>query len=90
MKVAGDATRIENAPATFNRMVSQMLRPLRDFALRYFDDIFVHSRAKSNFSDAHFSTQTGVKSCETTSFMRIAKIVCVLCTENSGAGFIRE
>lgn len=52
MGVVGDATRVENAPATFNRMVSQVLRPLREFALSYFDDIFVHRRAEGNLSDA--------------------------------------
>uniref|UniRef100_A0AAV1VM28 Reverse transcriptase domain-containing protein n=1 Tax=Peronospora matthiolae TaxID=2874970 RepID=A0AAV1VM28_9STRA len=41
---------LKNAPATFNRMVSQVLRPLRDFAPSYIDDIFVHSRADGNLS----------------------------------------
>ena len=41
---------LKNAPATFNRMVSQVLRPLRGFAPSYFDDIFVHSRAEGNLS----------------------------------------
>ncbi|KAF1313646.1 reverse transcriptase, partial [Globisporangium splendens] len=36
---------LKNAPATFNRMVTNVLRPLRTFAPSYFDDIFVHSRA---------------------------------------------
>ena len=35
---------LKNAPATFNRMVSQVMRPLYDFAPSYFDDIFVHNR----------------------------------------------
>ena len=39
------------APVTFNRMVSQVLRPLRDFASYFLDDIFVHSRAEGNLSD---------------------------------------
>ena len=34
----------KNAPATYNRMASQVLRPLRDFAPDYVDNIFVHSR----------------------------------------------
>ena len=34
------------APATFNRMMSQVLRPLRDFALSYFADNVVHSLAE--------------------------------------------
>ena len=41
---------LKNAPVTFNRMVSQVLRPLRDFAPSYFDDNFVHSRAEGNLS----------------------------------------
>ncbi|KAE8960431.1 hypothetical protein PR002_g30215 [Phytophthora rubi] len=41
---------MKNAPATFNRMVSHVLRPLRDFAPSYFDDIFVHSRAEGDLS----------------------------------------
>ncbi|CAI5716266.1 unnamed protein product [Peronospora farinosa] len=41
---------LKNAPATFNRMVTQVLRPLRDFAPSYFDDIFAHSRAEQKLS----------------------------------------
>ncbi|GMF56500.1 unnamed protein product [Phytophthora fragariaefolia] len=41
---------LKDAPATFNHMVSQVLRPLRDFAPSYFDDIFVHSRAEDGLS----------------------------------------
>ncbi|POM79671.1 Pol protein [Phytophthora palmivora] len=37
---------LSNAPATFNRLVIQLFRPLRTFAQTYFDDIFVHSRAE--------------------------------------------
>ncbi|POM76513.1 Pol protein [Phytophthora palmivora] len=36
---------LSNAPATFDRLVTQSFRPLRTFAQTYFDDIFVHSRA---------------------------------------------
>ncbi|KAG3235044.1 hypothetical protein PI124_g19915 [Phytophthora idaei] len=35
---------LSNAPATFNRLVTQLFRPLRAYAQTYFDDIFVHSR----------------------------------------------
>ncbi|KAE8880029.1 hypothetical protein PF005_g4874 [Phytophthora fragariae] len=42
--------RLKNAPATFNRMVSHVLRPLLDFAPSYFDGIFVHSRAEGDLS----------------------------------------
>ncbi|KAG3129424.1 hypothetical protein PI126_g20975 [Phytophthora idaei] len=41
---------LKNAPATFNRMVSHVLHPLRDFAPSYFDDIFVRSRAEDGLS----------------------------------------
>ncbi|POM63313.1 Pol protein [Phytophthora palmivora] len=37
---------LSNTPATFNRLVTQLFRPLRTFAQTYFDDIFVHSRAE--------------------------------------------
>ncbi|POM67996.1 Polyprotein [Phytophthora palmivora] len=37
---------LSNAPATFNRLITQLFRPLRTFAETYFDDIFVHSRAE--------------------------------------------
>ncbi|POM74552.1 Reverse transcriptase [Phytophthora palmivora] len=37
---------LSNAPATSNRLVTQLFRPLRTFAQTYFDDIFVHSRAE--------------------------------------------
>ncbi|POM79364.1 Reverse transcriptase, partial [Phytophthora palmivora] len=37
---------LSNAPATFNRLVPQLFRPLRTSTQTYFDDIFVHSRAE--------------------------------------------
>lgn len=40
-----------NAPATFNRCATYLLRPVRDFAPSYFDDVFVHSRAEDGRSD---------------------------------------
>ncbi|GMF16803.1 unnamed protein product [Phytophthora fragariaefolia] len=36
---------LSNAPATFNRLVMQLFRPIRHLVQTYFDDIFVHSRA---------------------------------------------
>ncbi|KAF1326170.1 reverse transcriptase, partial [Globisporangium splendens] len=42
---------LKNAPATFNRIVTNVLRPLRTFAPSYFDDIFVHSKATNGKSD---------------------------------------
>ena len=35
---------LSNAPATFNRLVTHLFRPLRAFAQTYFDDIFVHTK----------------------------------------------
>ncbi|GMF58047.1 unnamed protein product [Phytophthora fragariaefolia] len=35
---------LKNAPATFNRCVTHLLRSVRDFATSYFDDVFIHSR----------------------------------------------
>ena len=40
-----------NAPALFNRCVSNLLRPVRDFAPSYFDDVFVHSPAMDGLTN---------------------------------------
>ena len=40
-----------NAPATFNRLVTQLFFPHRAYAQTYFDDISVHSRAEQGRSD---------------------------------------
>jgi hypothetical protein len=37
---------LSNAPAVFNRLVTQLFRSLRRFVQTYFDNIFVHSRAE--------------------------------------------
>ena len=42
---------LKNAPATLNRMVTNLLRPLREFAPNHFDDIFVYSKATGMKSD---------------------------------------
>ena len=42
---------LKNVTATFNNMVSQVLKPLQDLTPSYFDDIFVHRRAEGNLSD---------------------------------------
>jgi hypothetical protein len=42
---------LSNAPVTFNRLVTQLFRPLRHFAQTYFDDIFVHSQAEDGKTD---------------------------------------
>ena len=42
---------LSNALATFNRLVTQLLRPRRAYAQTYFDDICVHSRAEQGRAD---------------------------------------
>ncbi|MDH5641647.1 MAG: reverse transcriptase family protein, partial [Nitrospira sp.] len=42
---------LKNAPATFNRCVTHLLRPCREFAPSYFDDLYVHSKAMDGQSD---------------------------------------
>ncbi|POM81821.1 Pol protein [Phytophthora palmivora] len=41
---------LSNAPATLNRLVTKLFRPLRTFTQTYFDDIFVHSRAEDGLT----------------------------------------
>jgi len=48
---------LKNAPATFNRCVTHLLRPCRDFAPSYFDDIYIHSKATNNLSDIEVHKQ---------------------------------
>jgi hypothetical protein len=42
---------LKNAPATFNRVVTHLLRPCRAFAPSYFDDVYIHSKACDGLSD---------------------------------------
>ncbi|KAE9058386.1 hypothetical protein PF006_g32158 [Phytophthora fragariae] len=42
---------LKNAPATFNRCVTHLLRLVRDFAPSYFDDMFIPSRAMDGKSE---------------------------------------
>jgi hypothetical protein len=68
---------LKNAPVTFNRMVSQVLRSLRDFASSYFDDIFVHSKAEPGRSAVEVLTSFDACSrrCVQTSCTRICASV---------------
>ena len=43
---------LSNAPATFNRRVSNLLISVREFAPSYFDDVFVHRWAMYGQTDA--------------------------------------
>ncbi|KAG3029577.1 hypothetical protein PC123_g4605 [Phytophthora cactorum] len=48
---------LKNAPATFNRCVTHLLRSVRDFTPSYFDDVFVHSRAVNGKTDVEVHTE---------------------------------
>ena len=48
---------LSNAPATFNRLVTQLFRPHRAYAQTYFDDIFVHSRTEHGKSDVEINVE---------------------------------
>uniref|UniRef100_H3GF65 Reverse transcriptase domain-containing protein n=2 Tax=Phytophthora ramorum TaxID=164328 RepID=H3GF65_PHYRM len=48
---------LKNAPATFNRCITHLLRSVRDFAPSYFDDVFIHSRAVNGRSDVEMHTE---------------------------------
>ena len=52
---------LSNAPATFNRCVTNLVRSVREFAPIYFDDVLVHNRALDGQRDVkvhrlHFRT----------------------------------
>nr|KAE8938908.1 hypothetical protein PF009_g11256 [Phytophthora fragariae] len=42
---------LKNAPATFNRCVTHLLRSVHDVAPSYFDDVFIHSRTVDGKSE---------------------------------------
>ncbi|ETV98857.1 hypothetical protein H310_08357 [Aphanomyces invadans] len=42
---------LKNVPATFNRVVTEKLRPLREFAPSYLEDVYIHCRATATSSD---------------------------------------
>ena len=49
---------LSNAPATFNRCVTNLLRSVREFAPSYFDDVFVHSRDMDGQTDWKYTDST--------------------------------
>ncbi|GMF59008.1 unnamed protein product [Phytophthora fragariaefolia] len=51
---------LKNAPATFNRCVTHLLRSVRDFAPSYFDDVFIHSKSVNGKSDTEISVSSGL------------------------------
>ncbi|GMG16297.1 unnamed protein product [Phytophthora fragariaefolia] len=56
---------LSNAPAMFNRLVTQLFWPMRHFVHTYFDDISVHSRASEGKTavDAHLGHLREVLLC---------------------------
>ena len=49
---------LSNAPATFTRCVTNLLRSVREFAPSYFDDVFVHSRDMDGQTDWKYTDST--------------------------------
>ncbi|KAG3110996.1 hypothetical protein PI125_g9522 [Phytophthora idaei] len=76
---------LSNAPATFNRLVTQLFRPLRAYAQTYFDDIFVHSRAEHGKSDVenHVEHLRAVLECMRTNKCSANLDKCVLARRKS-------
>ncbi|KAE9282402.1 hypothetical protein PF008_g27649 [Phytophthora fragariae] len=69
---------LSNAPATFNRLVTQLFRPMRQFVQTYFDDIFVHSRASEGKTavEAHLGhLREALLSCARIASMRASTSV---------------
>ncbi|KAG3074470.1 hypothetical protein PI124_g20361 [Phytophthora idaei] len=72
-----------NAPATFNRLVTQLFRPHRTFAQTYFDDIFVHSRAEHGKSDVENQVEhlRAVLECMRTNKLYVTLNKCIFGAE---------
>ncbi|GMF31302.1 unnamed protein product [Phytophthora fragariaefolia] len=56
---------LSNATATFNRLVTQLFRPMRHFVQTHFDNIFVHNRASEGKTavEAHIGHLREVRLC---------------------------
>ena len=74
---------LSNAPATFNRLVTQLFRPHRSYAQTYFDDIFVHSRADQGRSDVanHIDHLRAVLECMRTNKLYANASKCIFGAE---------
>ena len=74
---------LSNAPATFNRLVTQLFRPHRGYAQTYFDDIFVHSRAEHVRSDVdnHIDHLRAVLECMRTNKLYANASKCIFGAE---------
>ncbi|GMF57216.1 unnamed protein product [Phytophthora fragariaefolia] len=85
---------LQNAPATFNRCVTNLMRPVRDFAPSYFDDVFIHSRAVNGKSEVTAYALTKVRvinECPTPSnvkqlrqFLGLATYLCKYVSNYAG------
>ena len=71
---------LSNTPETFNRLVTQRFRPHRDYAQTYFDDIFVHSRARQArlHVDNHIDHLRAVLECMSTYKLYANAFKCIL------------
>jgi hypothetical protein len=74
---------LSNAPATFNRLVTQLFRPHRAYAQTYFDNIFVHSRAAEGRSDVenHIDHLRAVLECMRTNKLYANSSKCIFGAE---------
>ena len=72
-----------NAPATFNRLVTQLFRPHRGYAQTYFDDIFAHSRDMNGRSDVdnHIDHVRVVLECMRTNTLYANASKCIFVAE---------
>ncbi|POM73082.1 Pol protein [Phytophthora palmivora] len=72
-----------NAPATFNRLVTQLFRPHRAYAQTSFDDILVHSRAEHGRSDVenHVAHLRAVLECMRTNKLYANADKCIFGAE---------
>jgi hypothetical protein len=74
---------LSNAPATFNRLVTQLFRPHRAYAQTYFDDSFVHSRAANGRLDVenHIDHLRAVLECMRTNKLYANASKCIFGAE---------
>ncbi|KAG3108218.1 hypothetical protein PI124_g12452 [Phytophthora idaei] len=74
---------LSNAPATFDRLVTQLFRPHRAYAQTYFDDIFIHNRAEHGKSDVenHVEHLRAVLECMATNKLYGNLAKCVIGAE---------
>jgi hypothetical protein len=74
---------LSSAPAMFNRLVTQLFRPLRAYAHSYFDDIFVRSRAAEGRSDVenHIDHLRAVLECMRTNTLYANASKCIFGAE---------